>query len=262
MSDIDAGGLRSVRATRYVHPLREGGSLPALIEVDGGDLFVAKWRGAGQGATALVAEVIVGVLARALALPVPQLAILALGDELGRTERDPEIAELLRASVGSNFGLGWIAGAIGYDAAARIPVADDLAARIVVFDAYVMNVDRTARNPNLLWAGEQLWLIDHGAALYWHHGWDGALDRPARRFERVKDHVLLPQAGDLAAAGAWLVAAIDDAVLEAAVQAVPAAWLESDDVDARRAAYRAMLRARRDQAGAFLEEAVRARAGV
>lgn len=262
MRTSDPAELRRVHATRYVQPLREGGSLPALVEVEGGEMFVAKWRGAGQGATALVAEVIVGILARALALPVPALAILELGDELSRTERDPEIAELLRASVGSNFGLGWIAGAISYDAASRATVDAELAARIVVFDAYVMNVDRTARNPNLVWAGEQLWLIDHGAAMYWHHGWDGALDRPARPFERVKDHVLLRHAGDLAAAGASLVAALDDTVLEAAVRAVPDAWLEVDDVDGRRAAYRAMLQARRDQATSFIEEAVRARAGV
>lgn len=253
---------RRIHAARYVQPLREGGSLPAIVEDDAGALFVAKWRGAGQGSAALVAELVVGMLAQAVGLPIPELALLELDDGLGRTERDQEVGALLDASLGTNFAIGFLPGAIAYDPAARVAVDPQLAARIVVFDAYAMNVDRTARNPNLLWSDGQLWLIDHGAALYWHHGWDGVVDRPDRPFPLVRDHVLLARASGLAEAGAALVAALDDATIDAAIAGVPEAWLGDVDVGARRAAYAAFLRTRRDAADAFIEEAVRARSGV
>lgn len=260
--------LRRLAAARYVAPLREGGSLPAIIEaVDDAapgrapELVVAKWRGAGQGPTALVAEIIAGELGRALGLRVPELVLLELDAGIARTERDQEIGDLLRASAGTNLGMAYLSGAVGFDAAAAMVPAPELAARIVVFDAFAMNVDRTARNPNLLWWEGALWLIDHGAALYWHHGWDGALDRPDRPFPLVKDHVLLRWAAGIDEAGAALVAALDDDTLRAAVDAVPDDWL-GDDPSARRDAYVAFLRARRDAAGPFLEEAMRARAGV
>lgn len=256
-----SSALRSVAAARYVAPLREGGSLPAIIEADTGELFVAKWHGAGQGPTALVAEVIAGQLGRALGLPVPELVLLELDDGIARTERDEEIGDLLRASAGTNVGMAYLSGAVGFDAAAAMVPDADLAARIVVFDAYAMNVDRTARNPNMMWCDGGLWLIDHGAALYWHHGWDGALDRPDRPFPLVKDHVLLRWSQGLDVAGAALVRTLDDDTLRAAVDAVPEAWLGEDPVS-RRAAYVAFLRARRDNASTFLEEATRARAGV
>lgn len=256
-----SSGLRRVGAARYVAPLREGGSLPAIIEADTAELFVAKWRGAGQGAAALVAEVIAGELARALGLDVPELVLLELDDGIARTERDQEIGDLLRASAGTNLGMGYLSGAIGFDAGAGMVVDAGLAARIVVFDAYVMNVDRTARNPNLMWWHDRLWLIDHGAALYWHHGWDGAIDRPDRSFAFVRDHVLLPRAEGLALAGEALVRGLDDATLHAAVDAVPESWLQVEDPPARRAAYVEFLRARRDNATPFLEEAARGRAG-
>jgi hypothetical protein len=255
-----AGGLPHARAERYVTPLREGGSLPAIVETDSGNLVVAKWRGAGQGAAALVAEVIAGELARAAGLPVPALSVLALDDALARTERDQEIRDLLVASVGQNLGMDYLSGALAFDPGAAVEVDPRLAARIVVFDAFVMNMDRTARNTNLLWWQDGLWLIDHGAALYWHHGWDGALDRPTRPFPLVRDHVLLPAAGDLQAAATTLLAAWTDAAMAAAVDAVPGTWLAGDDEVKRRGAYVDFLRARRDGAEEFLQEAVGAQA--
>lgn len=252
--------LPETRATRYVAALREGGSLPAIVETDRGDLMVAKWRGAGQGAAALVAEVIAGELARALGLPIPKLAALTLDDTLARTERDQEIRDLLVASVGTNLGMHYLSGALAFDPAAGTAVEAELAARVVVFDAFVMNVDRTAKNTNLLWWEGALWLIDHGAALYWHHGWDGKVERPARLFPLVRDHVLLPQAGSLTAPGEAMVSALTDEVIQSVVAMVPASWLNAPDVAARRAAYVRFLQQRRDGATAFLEEAERARA--
>lgn len=267
--------LRRLDAVRYVTPLREGGSVPAIMELRGrdaeagvaddaeGELFVVKLRGAGQGVRALVAEIIVGQLARALELPAPEVALVDLPEALTRTERDQEIQELLVASVGWNVGLRYLSGALMFDAAAPLPsLHGTFASRLVVFDAFVTNVDRTARNPNLLcWQGEP-WLIDHGAALYWHHDWDGELRGTDRRFPLVKDHVLLPWADALAEAGAWLVEGLTDARIEAAVADVPAAWLhdEPEAAQQRREAYAAFLRARRDAAQGFLQEAIDARA--
>jgi hypothetical protein len=253
-----------VAAARYVTPLREGGSLPAIVEADDGRLYVVKFRGAGQGSRALVAEVIAGELGRALGLRVPALALVELDPALARTERDPEIQHLLRASAGLNLGLAYVPGAVGFDPAARVAIAGALASRIVIFDAFVTNVDRTARNPNLLWAEGELWLIDHGSALYWHHDWSGALEGSARPFPLIRDHVLLPWADDLPAAGEALRRKLGDEVIERAVAAVPDEWLPAEapfeSPAARRAAYVAYLRARREATPIFLEEAIRARA--
>lgn len=266
MTDERPPPLRRLDATRYVTPLREGGSLPAIMEVEGGELHVVKLRGAGQGARALVAEIIVGQLGRALGLPVPEVTLVALDEALARTERDQEIQELLVASTGWNVGLRYLSGSLMFDAAAEILPSLDatLASRLVLFDAFVTNVDRTARNPNLLWWQGELWLIDHGAALYWHHDWDGGLEGAERRFPLVRDHVLLPLADALPPAAAWLAEGLTDARIEAALADVPAAWLAEDPAaaEARRAAYVAFLRARRDQAQGFIEEAIGARARV
>lgn len=255
--------LRHLDAIRYVTPLREGGSLPAIMELSDRALHVVKLRGAGQGARALVAEIIVGQLARALELPAPEVTLVGLSDALARTERDQEIQELLVASVGVNVGLAYLSGSLMFDAAAPLSsLSGELASRLVVFDAFVTNVDRTARNPNLLcWQGE-LWLIDHGAALYWQHDWDGSLAGADRRFPLIKDHVLLPWADALPEAAEWLLAGLTDARIEAAGADVPAAWLHDEPARAeeRRAAYAAFLRARRDQAQGFLQEAIDARA--
>jgi hypothetical protein len=215
--------LRTVRATRYVAPLREGGSLPALVEADDDGLYVVKLRGAGQGPKALVAEVVVGELARALGLPVPEQVFVELDPELARAEPDPEIQELIEASAGLNVGLDFLPGALPYTPASSPPVDPALAAGIVWLDALVENIDRTPRNPNLLvWHG-RLHLIDHGAALYRQHaGLDVA--RAREPFAAIADHVLLPIAGSLTDADARLGGQVDRPLLERVVSLVPVEW--------------------------------------
>jgi len=217
--------LDTFPATRYVVPLREGGSLPAVLDTEHGGLFVAKFRGAGQGARALVAEIIVAGVADALGLPVPEVALLELDESFGRSERDPEIQDILRASVGLNFGMRYLEGALNFDAACD-RVDPDLAARVVWLDAFVTNIDRTARNPNLMWWQERAWLIDHGAALYFHHDWESTSEQRARApFPAIRDHVLLPQADDPGHVDAALAAALGPEVLASILDAVPDALL-------------------------------------
>jgi hypothetical protein len=219
--------LRQVAATRYVTPLREGGSLPALVEADDDGLYVMKFRGAGQGAKALVAEVIAGELARALGFRVPELVVATLDPVLGRAEPDPEIQDLLTASEGLNLGVDFLPEALPFSPAAEPRVDPDLAADVVWFDTLVTNVDRTAQNPNLLWWHDHLWLIDHGAALYFHHG--EVDDAQHAATAAVPPHVLVPYASSLEDAGARLRPRITEALLEDVVSAVPAAWLETGD---------------------------------
>jgi hypothetical protein len=263
---LPARPLRHLLATRYVTALREGGSVPAVVEADDGALYVAKFRAAAQGGRALAAELIVGELARAAGLRLPELALIEIDAALGRSEPHMEIQELLIASAGLNLAMGYLAGAVGYDVAARRPIDGALASRIVALDVFAVNVDRTARNPNLLWQGGELWLIDHGAALYWHHGWDGQDDEnaltasAARPFGRVGEHVLLPFADELPAAGAALVAALDDERIALAIEAVPELWLEGPGDDRLRTAYGTWLRARRAALPKILDEANRVRA--
>ena len=258
--------MQTLVATRYVTPLREGGSLPAVVEAADGRLYVAKFRGAGQGPRALVAEWLAGELARACGFDVPALVRLELDEAFGRNEPDPEVRDLLRASTGANLGMAFLPGAIAYDPIAPPDVARSLASAIVWFDAFTLNVDRTARNPNLLLAAGRLWLIDHGAALYFHHAWANAAASAASPFAAVRDHVLLPRAADLAAAGAALRAKLAAAPLDAILAALPDAWLAGDgapgDPDATRAAYRRWLGDRLAAAAVFEEEAERARAAV
>lgn len=253
--------LSQHRVTRFATALREGGSLPGLVEVETGETVVAKWRGAGQGAAALVAEVIVGEIARAVGLPMPALSTVMLDAALARNERDAELRDLLIASEGLNLGMQYLRGGLNFDPAAAMSVSPELAARIVVFDAFVTNVDRTPRNPNLMWWNDGLWLIDHGAALYWHHGWDGVVARPDRPFPMVRDHVLLPAAGDVAAQGEALLAKITPEVVEAAVAAVPETWLPDDDSNRRRG-YIDFLVQRQAAGDTVLKEVVDARANV
>jgi hypothetical protein len=246
--------LAQVVAARYVVPLREGGSMPAVVEDERGASWVVKFRGAGQGPAALVAEVIGGEVARAAGLDVPMLAIVELDPAIGKNEGDPEIRSLLLASEGQNVGLAMLPAALPFDAASKHAIDGGLASRIVAIDAFLSNVDRTARNPNLLWCDGRLWLIDHGAALFWQHAWDGGLAGADSPFPHIKHHVLLRHADDLAGAGARAIAAITDDVIAAALAPIPDGWLV-----ASREQYLARLRARREAASIYLEEAVRAR---
>lgn len=207
-------------------PLREGGSLPALVEADDDGLYVLKFRGAGQGPKALVAEVVVGELARALGFPVPDLVLVELDPAIGRAEPDPEIQALLLSSDGINLGVDFLPGSLPFSPAAGPTPEPDFAADVVWLDALATNVDRTAQNPNLLWWHDRLWLIDHGAALYFHHAEDASPKHARGRFEAVRDHVLLPYASSIAAADERLAGHVTRKAVEHAVAEVPVEWLE------------------------------------
>jgi HipA-like protein len=256
--------LKTVRVTRYVTPLREGGSLPAIVEADDEGLYVLKFRGAGQGPRALVAELVSGEIARALGLPVPELVFAELDPDLARTEPDPEIHALMYDSAGLNLALDYLPGSVMFEPIAHKPPGD-VASRIVWFDAYVTNVDRTARNPNLLMWHRRLWLIDHGATLYFHHnvGWHQDQGRAREPFALIKNHVLAHRATELEEVDAALAAAITPAVIDAIVAQIPDAWLGDDPAGATpsesRSAYARFLAARAAAPRAFVEEAARAR---
>jgi hypothetical protein len=230
--------VKRLTGLHYLVPLREGGSLPAVVETDEPGAYVVKFRGAGQGVKALIAEALAAELAVLLGLPVPAPAVVDLDAGFGESEPDPEIQDILRGSVGANFGLAYLAGALAFDPAADRAFDADRAAAIVWFDAFITNVDRTARNTNLLaWRGAD-YLIDHGASLYFHHRSEG-WERSARaRFPLIKDHVLLPFAGDVAAAGARLAPLLTETALRAVVAAVPDEWLTDNERFASPAAYR------------------------
>jgi hypothetical protein len=250
--------LRTVVATRYVTPLREGGSLPAIVEGSDLGLYVLKFIGAGQGPLALAAELIAGEIGRHLGLNVPELVLMEVDEALGRNERDPEIRDLLRASVGLNLALDYLPGSIMFDPAAGDSVEPELASRVVWFDALVTNVDRTARNPNMLYWHRSLYLIDHGAALYFHHNWE-SLDTMAHTpFAAIRDHVLLPIASRITEADRELRPLLGEAVFSTLADQVPDSWLTGSD--ANREGYVNYLRARLDSAPIFVEEAQRARA--
>src|SRR6185503_7023056 len=218
--------MKTILATRYATPLREGGSLPAIVEGDDCGLYVVKFRGAGHGARALVAELVTGELARHAGLRVPEIVKVTVGPELGRNEPDSEIRDLLKASVGLNVGLDYLPGSVTFDPAAPPEPAADEASAIVWFDAFTSNVDRTPRNPNLLLWHRQMWLIDHGSSLYWHHTWDDVPPDPRKPFERIRDHVLLPWASEIAAAGERIVPRLTPEVIASVLADVPDDWLD------------------------------------
>jgi hypothetical protein len=241
--------IPTVAVTRYVTPLREGGSLPGIVEGDDLGTYVCKFRGAGQGARVLVAEVVVGELARRIGLRTPRLVALDLDPEIARYEADEEVQDLLNASAGLNLGVDFLPGAFGYDGEMHGDGAE--AARVVWLDALCANVDRSWRNPNLLvWHGD-LWVIDHGASLYFHHAWEGGIGDPERFAAQPwdpSDHVLLDRAQGLGEIDDELTARFDDDVLTDVVGLVPDAWLEpvpgAETPDAQRAAYVEFLSAR------------------
>ncbi len=250
--------LRTVSATRYVTPLREGGSLPAIVEAEDDGFYVLKFRGAGQGPLALVAELIAGEIGRALGLKVPELVLVDVDLALGRNEPDPEIRDLLKASVGLNLGLDYLPGSATFDAAADRS-EPGLASETVWFDAFVTNVDRTARNPNLLWWHKTLYLIDHGAALYFHHNWDSRGTSALGRFPAIRDHVLLPWANAIENAGRRLAPRLSESLFADVVRQIPDGWLGLEP-SRMREGYVEFLTRRLAAATLFTEEAVRARA--
>ena len=254
---------RTVKATRYVTPLREGGSLPAIVEADDDGLYVLKFRGAGQGPKALIAELLAGELARALGLPVPEIVYVEVSAELARTEPDPEIQDLIRASAGLNLALDYLPGSIAFDPAAE-QVEAGLASAIVWFDALVTNVDRTARNTNMLMWHRRLWLIDHGAALYFHHNWAGYLARSRSPFPNVREHVLLPSASALEEADARLAPLVTGELVGELLGLVPEEWLAAEPRFAspgeHRAAYAEYFHSRARAPRDFVREARDARA--
>lgn len=251
--------LETIRVTRYVTPLREGGSLPAIVEADDDGLYVLKFRGAGQGPLALVAELITGELARALGLPVPRIVLIDLDADMARTEPDPEISDLIRASAGINLALDYLPGSVMFDPTVTRP-EPDIASQIVWLDAYVCNVDRTPRNPNLLMWHKRIWLIDHGASLYFHHSptWAADAARPRDPFALIKDHVLLRFAQALRQADETLAPRVTATLIDDIVGMIPDSWLTDDPV-AQRTAYGRYLRARVDAPRLFAEEALRVR---
>ena len=250
--------LRAVNVTRYVTPLREGGSLPAIAEADDGFLYVLKFRGAGQGSKALIAELVGGEIARALGLKVPEIVFANLDEAFGRTEPDEEIQDLLKASTGLNLALHYLSGAITFDPVTTKP-EPKLASQIVWLDCLLTNVDRTPRNTNMLTWNNELWLIDHGAALYFHHSWHNWLEQAKRPFAQVQDHVLLPLATDLDAVDAEYRTILTAACINGIISLIPDDWLKNDDTfispEEYREAYARFLLTRIDHADIFIKGA-------
>ena len=259
--------LRTVRATEYVTPLREGGSLPAIVAADDDGTYVLKFRGAGQGAKALIAELIAGEIARLIGLRVPEIVFVELDPRMAKTEPDPEIQELLRKSEGLNLALDYLPGSITFDPlvpkAAEIASDARLASSIVWLDALVTNVDRTAKNTNLLVWHRNLWLIDHGATLIFHHAWSDYLERSRNAFAAIKQHVLLPWATAIDEVDEELATKVTRAELERIVALIPDSWLDPDapfeSAEAHRAAYVEVLTRRLESPRVWVKEAALAR---
>lgn len=253
--------LRTVNVTRYVTPLREGGSMPAIAEADDGFLYVLKFRGAGQGHKALISEIIGGEIARALGLRMPELVFANLDEAFGRTEPDEEIQDLLKASVGLNLALHYLSGAITYDPTIT-KIEPILASKIVWMDCLLTNMDRTARNTNMLYWHKELWLIDHGASLYFHHTWQNWEEQAKRPFVLVKDHVLLPQASELSAIDDEMKALLTPQLIHNILALIPEEWLDErsfDTAEQQREAYAQFLNTRIQNSSVFVNEAENAR---
>ncbi|MFB0947159.1 MAG: hypothetical protein ACI9V1_002475 [Spirosomataceae bacterium] len=254
--------IRTVNVTQYVQPLREGGSLPAIVQADDGFLYVIKFRGAGQGKRALIAELIGGLLAKGIGLNVPELVFMNLDDSFSKTEPDEEIQDLLKFSVGLNLGLHFLSGAITYDP--LVSVADSLSAsKVVLLDSIITNIDRTAKNTNLLNWNKELWLIDHGASLYFHHNWQNWESHLSRTFPAIKEHVLLDRAENLNEVKEEIKKFITEDTIREIVSAIPEDWLmeESNPLtpDEMRKAYVIFLCAKLNNIDALAKEATDAR---
>jgi hypothetical protein len=250
--------LRTVNVTRYLMPLREGGSLPAIAEADDGFLYVLKFRGAGQGVKSLIAELIGGEIARVLGLRIPEIVYANLDETFGRTEPDEEIQDLLKASTGLNLALHYLSGSVTFDPAVTT-VDATLASQIVWLDCLLMNVDRTARNTNMLLWRKELWLIDHGAALYFHHSWNDWQEQAKKPFTLIKDHVLLSQATELDKADEKFRVILTDSLIQFIVNLVPDEWLVIDSpfatADEHRNAYAEFLITRVKHSAIFTKAA-------
>jgi hypothetical protein len=260
--DIIYPGLRTVEVMRYITPLREGGSLPAIVEADDGFLYVLKFRGAGQGIKALIAELIGGELARAMGFRVPELVFAQVDPAFGRTEPDEEIQDLLKRSAGLNLALHYLSGAITFDpAVTRIDAR--LASEIVWLDCLITNVDRTARNTNMLMWYRDLWLIDHGSSLYFHHSWENWKEQAVKPFLQVRDHVLLPWATEIIAADEKFLAILTSDRIRSIISMIPADWLidekGNEETDKIREVYYQFLVSRLSHSANFVKEAQHAR---
>ncbi len=254
--------LRSVNLIRYLQPFREGGSLPALAEADDGFKYVIKFRGAGQGPKALIADFIGGITAKYLGLNVPELVMANLDESFGRTEPDEEIQDLLKASTGLNLGIHFLEGAVTFDPAVK-DIDSLTASKIVWLDAYLTNVDRTAKNTNLLYWHHALWLIDHGASLYFHHQWENWEKMALSPFKNIKDHVLLPYAKDLEKVNEQFPALLSDDILKAIINMIPEDWLQesinnNENVQQLKDVYFLFLKTRRDNASIFYNQVINA----
>ncbi|MDB5255946.1 MAG: aminotransferase class [Chitinophagaceae bacterium] len=257
--------LRTINVTRYVTPLREGGSMPAITEADDDFLYVIKFRGAGQGTKALIAELIGGEIARTLGLRVPELVFANLDEGFGRAEPDEEIQDLMKFSVGLNLGLHYLSGAITFDPTVT-KVDALLASQIVWLDCLLMNIDRTCRNTNMLIWHQQLWLIDHGASLYFHHSWHNWKEQAVRPFTFVKDHVLLSRATEMKAVHEQFSLLLSKERIEAIVALIPDDWLKEEELfvskKEHREAYVTFLLSRLAHAVSFIKEVQDAREGL
>jgi hypothetical protein len=249
--------LRKIHATRYVTPLKEGGSLPAIVEADDLGLYVVKIRGAGQGPLALVAEIIAGEIGLALGLRVPEIVFAQVDEALGRNEPDPEIYDLLKASVGLNVAIDFLPGSVMFDIAAGDKPSPETASQAVWFDAFVSNVDRTARNANILCWHRQMYFIDHGAALYFHHNWGNTMEMAQSRFQPVRNHILLPWASQLEEVNQQFVRILNDDLFVRIMELVPQEWITQPRED-----YVQYFIERRNSSANFLEEAIRARTNL
>jgi len=253
--------IRTVNVTRYITPLREGGSLPAIVEADDDFLYVLKFRGAGQGVKALIAELIGGEIARALGLRVPEIVFANVDPAFGRTEPDEEIQDLLKLSEGVNLALHYLSGAINFDPVVNT-VDSLLASKIVWLDCFLMNVDRTVRNTNLLMWQKELWLIDHGASLYFHHSWSNWEEQSLKPFVYVKDHVLLPWASNLDEVDETFRLVLTEEKIFSIVGFIPTQWLANEsapDADENRKVYEQFLLNRIHHSGNFTKQAQHAR---
>ncbi len=256
--------IRTVIVTRYVTPLREGGSLPAIVEADDGFLYVLKFRGAGQGIKALIAELIGGEIARLAGLKLPELVFAELNEAYGRAEADEEIQDLLKFSTGLNLGMSYLSGAATYDPAVIRPEIL-LASKIVWLDAFLMNVDRTARNTNMLLWHHELWLIDHGACLYFHHNWEHWKEQSTKPFIQIKDHVLLRQASALEEVDKAMKQLLNKQVIDSIVALIPEDWITAtfpESVETVRNIYSEFLQIRLESSETFVKQAIHARASI